>query len=551
MMRYRWSGDPGRHDEAGSAVVVAVVIAAVIASVAAAMATRTASDARAALAAHDRAVARSTAEHLLLTNLAGATGTAWAEDLRSGQSPDRTIPLALDGPHDARLRGVAAAIRPDAATGLHRLTVGVTTPTSTAEASALVRPLVSADLLWLSEHRALDPALQGLPRAACIGPPGSVGRDPDCRDLPVAASHFDGVVHTNEGLTLHAGGTIEAAASSALLGAADDGPPMPTLGPGTAEALATAPFALVHRAQLRLPRAVADLDGGSTVTCRFRGPTLLRLDGPLLHVRSPRSAPRPGESTDPDEAIGCLGLDRTRLPDGATVTLPASAIVEVVGDDHHDCVTHPLGIPPDDDTERSWTCTSGDAFVWGRYAGRRTIRAEDDLQIVWDVEPQSDAPAGDGSDPDLLGLVAGDSIVLRRPVGPAIRRVAPFGRNLPVSGPDVPPFADGPLAAPTPEAAAWESPRIVAALAALRGSIGVQNPFRGEPNVGPVTIVGSLAARFPGVFAWEIVNRRGDAVATTGYALDIATDARRGTAVPPGMPHLEGGGLNVVALDVG
>lgn len=540
-----------RRDDTGSAVVVAVVIAALIAGIAAATAARTASDARAALAAHDRALARTTAEHVLLMTIAGATGTPWEEDLVAGRPVDRTIPVGLDGPADARLRSVTASVRPDAGTDLPRLAVRVETPTSVAEASAHVRPLVSADLLWLSEHRALDPALQGLPRAACVGPPGTAGRDPACRDLPVAASRFDGEVHANEGLVLDDGTTIAAAASTALLAAADDGTPEPTLGPGTAEALSGAPFALIHRAELRLPRHVSEVGGGPAVTCRFRGPTLLRLDGPVLHVRSPRSVPRAGESSDPDDDIGCPGLDRTRLADGASVTLPSSAVVEVVGDDVHDCVVHPLGIRSDDDTERSWTCTAGDAFVWGRYAGRRTIRAEADVQIVWDVEPQTDLPVAAGSDPDLLGLVAGDSIVLRRPVGPAVRRVAPFGRNLPVSGPGIPPFADGPLAAPTDEDAAWEAPRIVAAMAALRGSIGVQNPFRGEPNVGPVTVVGSMVARFPGVFAWDIRNRRGDVVATTGYGLDVVADTRLQVAVPPGLPHLEGGGLKVVALDVG
>lgn len=539
------------RDQSGSAVVVAIVFAAVIAAVATATAARTASDTRAALATHDRTVARTTAEQVLLATLAGAKGTTWGEDLIARRPVDRTIAAALDGPTDARLRGVTASVRPDVAADLARLVVRAETPTTIAEASARIRPLVSADLLWLNEHRALDPALQGLPRAACVAPLGSAERDPGCRDLPVAASRFDGAMHANEGLVLSDGATIRAPASTALLIAGEDGRPTPTLGPGTTEALAGAPFSLIYRTELRLPRRISDVSGASGVTCRFRGPTLLRLDGPMLHVRSPRSFPRTGESTDPDAVIGCQGLDRAQLEDWASVTLPSSAIVEVVRDPLHDCVSHPLGVPPDEDTERSWTCTAGDAFVWGRYAGRRTIRAEDRVQIVWDVEPQADPDLAEGDESDLLGLVAGDSIVLRRPVGPAVRRLAPFGRNLPVSGPGLPPFGEGPLAAPTLEEAAWEAPRIVAALAALRGSIGVQNPFRGERNHGPVTVVGSMAARFPGVFSWDIVNRRGDVVASTGYQLDIATDARLQVAVPPGLPHLVGGGLQVVTLDVG
>lgn len=296
-----------------------------------------------------------------------------------------------------------------------------------------------------------------------------------------------------------------------------------------------------------MPRSLEALGAATPPTCRFRGPTLIRFDGTAVHVRSPRSAPRPDDGASPDRVIGCLGVDTSVLVDGATVTLPDTAIIEVVRDDRADCVAHPLGIPLDEDTERGWWCASGDAFVWGEYDGSRSVRAEDNVQVVWDLEPV-DAQAEDRA---VLGIVAGDSVVLRRPVGRPVRRVAPFGRNVAFAGPGIAPFDDGPGDAPTSIPATWEAPRITAALVALRGSVTIQNPFRGQVHTGPVRIEGSVVARFPGVFSWEITNSRGSVVARTGYALELVDDPSLRRSPPPGMPVVAGFPLRVEELDVG
>ncbi len=543
----------GRHrhgrGEDGSTVVVALVLATVVAILAAALVTRVASDADSAARLHDRVVARRHAEHALLTTLAVAPATDWGERLLAHRPVDAPVPVDVSGDTDERLRTLAVSVRSDPDGRTSTVRARATTPTVTTDALARIRPLVAADLVWFSEHRALDPVLQGIPRADCAAPPGADGRSAACRDEPLRVRGLDGPLHGNEGVELPTDVTITAATSSSHL-TADVSPAQPTLGDGSAEVLAGAPYDVIHRPELRLPRRIDDVLAEVEVTCRFRGPTLLRFDGPTLHVRSPRSVPRAGDPLDPEQPIGCPGVDRAALASGASIVLPARAVITVVRDPVHDCVAHPLGIAEDDDTERTWPCTGGDAFVWGRYAGERTVVAEDDVQLVWDVEPAVDV-AGPDVARDLLGLVAGDSVVLRRPVGPAIRRLAPFGQNLPVSGPGLPPFGDGPLAAPTAEATVWDSPRIVAALVALRGSVGVQNPFRGEPGAGPVTVVGSVANRFPGVFGWDIVNRRGAIVATTGYALDLSEDPRLREHLPPGLPALRGGGFRVLTLEVG
>jgi len=234
-----------------------------------------------------------------------------------------------------------------------------------------------------------------------------------------------------------------------------------------------------------------------------------------------------------------------------TVELPPRTLIEVVRDPLHDCVDHPLGIEHGEDTERDWWCSGGDAFVWGRYRGAHTVLAEDYVQIVWDLEPGDSAGAESALGNDLLGLVAGDSIVLRRPVGRPVRRTAPYGLNLAFSGPGIAPFGAYPLDAPTAVPMTWDEPRIVASLAALRGSVGVQNPFRGQVHPGPVRLEGSLAMRFRGVFSWEDRNDSGTLLGDMGYGLDLVYDRRLLTRTPPAMPLTDGGAVRIIALDAG
>jgi hypothetical protein len=279
---------------------------------------------------------------------------------------------------------------------------------------------------------------------------------------------------------------------------------------------------------------------------------LIRFDGAHVRVTSPRSVPRADDVEVGDAAIGCLGVDRGLLVDASPILLPPRAVIEVVRDPDSDCAGHPLGLALTEDEERAWRCSDGDAFVWGAYRGARTVIAQDGIQIVWDVAPGgsggSDAASGrDGG--DVLGLVAGDSIVLRRLVAPPTSGGPRFGTNRAFAGPGLPPFGAYPTDAPTAEPSVWDRPVVVAALVALRGSVGIQNPLSGETHPGPLLIEGSVAARFRGLFQWEHRTATGALQGRTGYPLVLSYDREFLDAAPPGMPLTHGGASRILSLE--
>jgi hypothetical protein len=291
------------------------------------------------------------------------------------------------------------------------------------------------------------------------------------------------------------------------------------------------------------------------VTCRFRGPTLLRFVGADVRVTSPRSVVRAGDAALGEGAIGCLGVDRGLLVDPTTIALPERAVIEVVRDDDVACAEHPLGLSLTEDTDRSWWCSDGDAFVWGSYRGARTVVAHDSIQLVWDVVPHGDEaapliPSEFTTRPprDVLGLVAGDSIVLRRLVSSPSGRTARYGDNIAFAGPDVPPFGAHPMDAPTPGPTTWDAPVIVASLVALRGAVGIQNPFFGKTHPGPLLIEGSVATRFRGLFAWEERTATGALRGSMGYPLVLRHDPSLVGLPPPGMPVTDGGAVRILSL---
>jgi hypothetical protein len=410
--------------------------------------------------------------------------------------------------------------------------------------TVVARPELTVDDVWLTEYEVVDPAMVSLPRAACAWLRGDVRRSPSCLTRDLGPGILRGTIHSNDGLKFGPTMTVEGRVSTSYVVSEHDEPATPRL--FADERSDPIPLPIVHRPMVSLPRDTAAVLAGVTVTCRFRGPTLLRFDGPRLRVKSPRSAPRDGEVVSQESSIGCMGIDRMDLVDVVTVTLPDRAVIEVVRDEVHDCVDHPLGLGRTEDAARDWWCNGGDAFVWGRYRGGRTVVAQDSIQIVWDVEPGDAAWSGPPGPEDLFGLVAGDSIVFRRPVARTGRRGPPFGSNVAFAGPGIAPFGSYPEDAPVESASTWDSPRVVAALVALRGSVTLQNPFTGLEAPGTLVITGSVAGRFKGVFSWEEVGTNGSVLQRMGSPVEFIHDERLRHVAPPATPITGGGRMRVV-----
>ena len=479
-----------------------------------------------ASAAHDRLLARTIAEDVLHAAIVAideqVLGSTAGPSEVGGIALDAVAPIgeevhgAADVVVEARAEGGEIVIRIDATVG-----------TALSTAAARLRPTSTADLAWFAESRALDPTLLGLPRAACTWPMGDARRHADCRDMPVDVGSIDGALHSNDPLPESGAGAMMTSVTSSALDA----------------------NAAAHRSEMRLPRDAATVLAGRPPTCRFRGPTLLRFDGPRVRVTSPRSVPRPEDADGEHDAIGCLDIDRAALGGVAVVELPAAAVIEVVADVRNDCALHPLGIDPAEDLERAWPCDAGDAFVWGRYMGARTVVAHDSIQVVWDLEPGDAGARRDLSHGDVLGLVAGDSVVLRRPIAPD-----PMTLDLVAvafAGPGIAPFGTYPLDAPSHEPVRWDEPRIVGTLAALRGSLAPQNLRYGEEATVPVTVVGSVAGRFSPAVRWDVFNRRGRIISTLAFPLVLTYDERLVDDPPPMLPSIDEGRLRIVELDVG
>lgn len=507
-------------------VVAALALALVVAVLAGAVMARSVGTVIGAAAAHDRLLARTVAEDVLHSAVIGVDRLAVVSRSVGGDRGASLDELARTLEDQA---GSDARVSVDLseADGDVAIRVGAIVGGSTATVTARLRPRSSPDVAWLIESRARDPLLQGLPRTACTWPNEDGRRHPGCRDMPLPVGAVLGPLHSNDRLPDGTEATSHAPVTSSAVG----------------------PDGAAHRSEVPLPRDVATVLADRPPTCRFRGPTLLRLDGPRIRVTSPRSVPRANDPPDVDRAIGCFDVDRALLAGVVVVELPSVATIEVVADVADDCVLHPLGLEAVEDRERTWACDAGDVFVWGRYTGTRTILAHDSIQLLWDVEPGDSAGPRPLDDGDMLGLVATDSIVLRRPLGrdpTSLHDVL-----VAFAGEDVPPFGTYPLDAPNPMASHWDAPRVVASMAALRGSLAPQNAGLGDAPSGPISIIGSLAARFAPATTWDVLDRRGRPSGTREFPLVLDYDDRLIHSPPPAMPLIDDGRLRIIELDVG
>lgn len=540
-------------DDHGSAVVTAVALAGVVILLGGALALRSVAETRAATGVVERAQARTLAELGLGLAMEELEHGALSEDIRRGRAIDATLEVDAVAPGGPERIGPDAELR-ISVSGEHphrRLDVEVeaVVGAATHRASSVLRPTLVSDHVLLSEVSAIDPSVLGVPRAGCSWGVLDARQHPGCLAGIQGPGLIAGPVHSADHLVLGGGAGVEGAITSARLRGGGGDAWAPTVLDASLAPVPTETVEVRHAPAMELPRDARGVLDGLPVTCRFRGPTLLRFDGSSLRVRSPGSVPRAGDATSGPDALGCVGLDRSLLGGVVAVELPQRVVIEVVRDVGAPCGAHPLGVPDSEDLERDWPCDAGDAFLWGRYRGERTVVAEDSAQLVWDLEP-GDATSTVRAPGDAMAIVAGDSVVLRRTVTWPPRTRLALGANGVVAGPGVAPFGDHPADAPVASASRWDAPRIVASLTALRGAVRIQNSGWGQLSPGTLTIEGAVAGRFAPTFHREVRSSTGALVGTVGYEVDIRHDPRHVAEPLLGVPRLEGGALRILDIDL-
>jgi hypothetical protein len=523
----RPAADPGFGPEAGSSLVAAVVLGMAIATATVGLVVAT-EQARAtsererdrslALAAAEAGIAEATAR--LIADPEFASAAASGADLGD---PALRRWVGLEGGTAYRYGIVVSH--------------GVVTVRARGRAGPIeravevdLRPRGLADVHRLVDVEVTDPhVVPGTVVAACDRPLwADPPRSSDCPHAVYAGPEVvAGSLHTNDVLLVSGAPHFESSVSTAWLGD-DEEPGAATLWRAVGEdAGPTFRRSPRHHGRIDLPASIGALDLPDDGVCHYHGPTLLRFAGTELRVWSPGSLdPAPGA---PSTSTACGG---GALGGRVTVAHPPSGVVRI-HPGRGGCSAHPLGLDPVEEHDGGYGCASGDAFVWGHYEGRLSVVADGDVHLVWDVGP---VDVGLTST-DVLGVIAGGSVIVRRPVSRPVRGSAPYGRNLVFAGPGIPPFGDHPLDAPTAVPTSWVAPAIEAHLVALGRSIRIQNPSRGQRNSGTLTVTGSLAQRYRGPFELPIPG----STVVSGYPSVLAPRAAPLRAAPPGFPTLGDG----------
>lgn len=270
--------------------------------------------------------------------------------------------------------------------------------------------------------------------------------------------------------------------------------------------------------RLPLPETAADVSAAAAATgCVYRGPTYLRFEGADVTVVSPLTDPA---DVNPwcGEMVGAHG----GLHD--TITLPDREAIFIVGSDQAPSA-HPLGMPRDGDNRSQFSNNAGDAYVHGEVAGQLTVGTENNLYIVEDLTLADDSFESD----EIIGLIAEQHVFVYHPVAHPGGGATTFeATNLPVSGPDLPPFNIAPDNPFTTERV-WVDPEIHAAILALNRSFAVMNhqygPRLGERGQDTLTVYGNIAQQFRGSV--------GGGQDESGYDKDYRYDPRFQFMSPP------------------
>ncbi len=231
--------------------------------------------------------------------------------------------------------------------------------------------------------------------------------------------------------------------------------------------------------------------------CQYTGDTRIKFNSNgTMTVWSTRSA---GTST----GAGC-GTFTGASP--VTVPVPNDKVIYVKNaSTQAKCTTGQIGdglpIANDDNMNTpTFYCGNGNAYIQGTLLGRVTVAAQNNIVVTGDMliagAPVGSAPSG----PDMLGLVAANSVVVYHPVDAS-------GNNLTAVGDR------------------W----IYASLQTLQHSFWVQS-YNDGAKMGTLHVRGSIAQRWRG-----IVGTSGGS--GTGYLKDYGYDSRLKFTSPPYFPQ--------------
>ena len=316
-----------------------------------------------------------------------------------------------------------------------------------------------------------------------------------------------GKIHTNDSVSLTGAASFVSQRAGDVFGSSWDAATATVKPPvagklyfdGTADpASCTGCMAPIYEAPMTLPPDNREIASYADKTangegCLYTGPTQLTFkpDG-SVDVRSPAST----DASVLNTACGSAATFGT----GATQNVrPANGVIYVRGISSGGCSSTDLGFK----LTEAETCLDGNAFVSGTVAGRFTVGASNDINIVGNTVYSTGTSS---TSVDSLGLIANGFVQVYHPVtadGNGGYTDDAGGRfTLPAGGSGI---------------------EIDAALLSVKASITVQNYTRGSP-LGTLRIIGTLAQKFRGPVSLN---------GATGYIKDYIYDARLLTQPPP------------------
>jgi hypothetical protein len=298
-----------------------------------------------------------------------------------------------------------------------------------------------------------------------------------------------GPLHTNDALYL-SGTPLFAQKTESSWPSTGDPKPGTKLwwGPGSPSTAGKTPM---YADPLRMPPNNASIRAAALAEgCVYTGPTeiIFQSNGQL-------------KVTSPGTKSVVAGCSTGNMTSAQTVSGPRNGVIYVDG----------LSTTCSGDALPTWqnisgdvtpySCTSGDVFTKGTVAGKYTIAAANDIDIVGDLTYQ-----GGKTGRDVLGLVANNNVQILHPVNSS-------GGSLTVPG--------------APSSPGLKNITVHAALLSVQHSFTVQN-YQYGGDLGSLNIFGAISQKFRG----PVGTSSGTTVAS-GYGKEYVYDTRLTTLSPP------------------